>query len=77
MIPEVMYQDTRALSVNTRALDNIWNEPTDFESKTDELTLAANALDRASETGDETATSKAIVRIEMACSACHDVYRSH
>jgi cytochrome c556 len=75
MIPEVMHQDTRAISLNTRALENIWNEPADFESKTDELTLAANALDLASETGDEAATLKAIVRINRSCTACHDVYR--
>jgi cytochrome c556 len=75
MIPEVMHQDTRAISLDTRALENIWNEPADFQSKTEELTLAANALDHASETGDEAATLKAIVRIDMTCTACHDVYR--
>ncbi len=75
MIPEVMYQDTRALSVNTRALDDIWNQMPDFDSKAEELTLAANALDRASEAGDAAATMTAIVRIEMSCTACHDVYR--
>ena len=77
MIPEVMHQDTRALSVNTRALDKLWNEPADFESKSDDLTLAADALDRASEARDEVATSRAIVRIQMTCTACHDIYRQH
>jgi cytochrome c556 len=77
MIPEVFHQDTRALDTNTRALSIIWNEPADFGSKIDDLTLAADSLARAAASNDEVATVKAILRIENACSACHHVYRGN
>jgi cytochrome c556 len=77
LIPEVFQQDTRALDTNTRASSIIWNEPADFGSKIDDLTLAADSLARAAARNDEVATGKAISRIEIACTACHHIYRSN
>jgi cytochrome c556 len=75
LIPEVFQKDTRAFVVDTRALDIIWMQPENFESKSEELTLAADALDRAVASRDEGAALKAIDRIQTACRGCHDVYR--
>jgi cytochrome c556 len=75
LIPEVFRQDTRAFAVDTRALDNIWMQFENFESKSAELTLAANALDRAVASHDDGAALQAIDRIQTACRGCHDVYR--
>jgi cytochrome c556 len=77
MIPEVFQQDTRALDGRTHALSIIWNEPADFGSKVDDLTLAADSLAQAAASNDQVAAAKAIDRIENACSACHHVYRSN
>jgi cytochrome c556 len=75
LIPEVFRKDTRAFVVDTRALDIIWMQPENFESKSEELGLAADALDRAVASRDEGAVLKAIERIQMPCGTCHDVYR--
>jgi cytochrome c556 len=75
LILEVFGKDTRPFAVETRALDSIWMQPEDFEAKSVELTLAADALDRAVASNDDGAALKAIYRIQTACSGCHDVYR--
>jgi len=75
LIPEVFGKDTRGFPVDTRALDIIWMQPENFESKSEELGLAADALDGAVASRDEAAALKAIDRIQMACRDCHDVYR--
>jgi cytochrome c556 len=77
LIPDLFQQDTRALDTNTRASSIIWNEPADFGSKIDDLTLAADSLARAAASNDEAATGKALSRIENACTACHRVYRGN
>jgi cytochrome c556 len=77
LILEVFSKDTRPFAVESRALDIIWMEPEDFESKSGELTLAADALDRAVASNDDGAALKAIYRIQKACSGCHDVYRKN
>ena len=75
LIPEVFRQDTRPFAVNTRAEDGIWANYPDFQSKADDLTLAADALAAAAATSDDIAVHRAIGRIEVACTACHDLYR--
>ncbi|HEY6457911.1 MAG TPA: cytochrome c [Steroidobacteraceae bacterium] len=77
LIPEVFSKDTRPFAVDTRALDVIWMQPEDFASKSEELTLAADALHGAAASRDEGAALKAIDRIQMACRGCHDVYRKN
>jgi cytochrome c556 len=75
LIPEVFAQDTRPFELDTRALDSIWANGRDFESKADDLTLAADALAEAAASDDDDAARRAIGRIGVACTACHDVYR--
>lgn len=75
MIPDVFVSDTRALDVSSRAQDLIWTQPADFESKADALTAAADVLAETLTSGDEADTRKAITQVELACDACHDVYR--
>jgi cytochrome c556 len=77
LIPELFQQDTRPFIVDTHALDIIWMQFEDFESRSGQLTLAADALDRAVASRDEGAVLKAIQRIQMACRGCHDVYRKN
>jgi cytochrome c556 len=77
LIPEVFQQDTRPFVADTHALDSIWMQFEDFESRSEQLTLAADALDRAVASRDEGAALMAIQRIQMACSGCHDVYRKN
>ena len=75
LILEVFSKDTRPFAVETRALDSIWMQPENFEAKSEDLTLAADALDRAVASNDANAVLKAIERIQLACSGCHDVFR--
>ncbi|HEY4342044.1 MAG TPA: cytochrome c [Steroidobacteraceae bacterium] len=75
LIPEVFRANTQGFELNTRALDRIWAQPGEFESRQAALTLAATELDRAIADNDQAATLAAIGRVEMACNACHDGYR--
>ena len=75
LILEVFSKDTRPFAVETRALDSIWMQPENFAAKSEELTLAADAAARAVASRDDDAALKAIERIQMACSGCHDVFR--
>ncbi|MGC1456775.1 MAG: cytochrome c [Steroidobacteraceae bacterium] len=75
LIPEVFLKDTRPFVSHTRALDVIWTDYPDFESKADELTLAAEVLGSAAKSEDDDATRKAIANVAAACTACHDVFR--
>jgi cytochrome c556 len=75
LIPEVFRADTRPFESNTRALDSIWANPQDFASKAYDLTLAANALTEAAASDDVNAARRAIGRVGVACTACHDVFR--
>ncbi len=76
LIPEVFRQDTRPFAVTTRAAEGIWTDFPDFQSKADDLALASAAVAAAAATSDDIAVHRAIGRIEEACTACHDVYRS-
>jgi cytochrome c556 len=75
LIPEVFRANTQGFELNTRALDRIWAQPGDFESRQAALTLAVTELDRAIADNDQSAIFAAIGRVEMACNACHDGYR--
>jgi cytochrome c556 len=75
LITEVFRKDTRPFALTTRALDTIWTDPKDFESKADALNLAAAALATAAATDDDVAVRRAIIGVGAACTACHNVYR--
>jgi cytochrome c556 len=77
IIPDVFRQDTRGFDVNSRAQDSIWTQQEGFDSKAEELTFAADLLGEAIASHDEAGTLKAIGQVELACQACHDVYRKN
>jgi cytochrome c556 len=77
IIPDVFRQDTRGFDVNSRAQDRIWTQQESFDSKAEELTVAADMLAEAIASHDEAGTLKAIGQVELACQACHDVFRKN
>jgi cytochrome c556 len=75
MIPDVFSTDTRTFDISTGAQDLIWTQPAGFAAKTDALTAALDMLAQGLAGADEDGTRKAIHQVELACNACHDVYR--
>jgi cytochrome c556 len=77
MLPELFQRDTREFkSINTAALDGIWNSQADFKSKAEALQTAAGKLAAAAKGGDATAMAAAGREIGGACGACHDAFRA-
>lgn len=76
MIPEVFQTDTHTFGINTRAVEGIWRNPQQFAAMAGDLTLATDALASAAASNDEIAAARAMIRVEMACTACHDVFRA-
>lgn len=60
----------------TRAKPEIWENKADFESKMQDLTDAAKALQSAAATGDKKAIAGQIAATGKTCKACHDEYKS-
>lgn len=58
------------------ALDAIWENPEDFQSKLDAFKEAAQALKAAAESGDAGEIGMAFRGIGQACKGCHDNYRA-
>ncbi len=77
MIPELFRDDTSASDVKTRALETIWQQPADFASKAEALSLAADELGAAVATHDQAAVLEAIRRVGKSCTGCHDLYRKN
>jgi cytochrome c556 len=76
MIPDVFKTDTHTFTLKTRALEGIWTNKADFDSKARDLQQAAAALEMAAMSGDKAETMKAAVAVGKACGACHDQYRA-
>jgi cytochrome c556 len=77
MLPELFERDTREFkSIQTAALDGIWNSQADFKTKADALVAAAGKLAAAAKAGDSAATSAAAGEVGRTCGACHDAYRA-
>lgn len=77
MIPELFERDTREFkTLNTVALDGIWNSQADFKTKSDALASAAGKVAAAAKTGDRAATTAAAGEIGRACGSCHDAFRA-
>lgn len=76
MIADYMALDTRKFDIETEALDEIWEEPEDFASKIDALTLAAQKLQVVAKEGDESKFRKAIGAVGKSCGGCHDDYKA-
>jgi len=74
MIPDVFRRDTRGFDLETEALDDIWDNTDDFESKA--ATAAERAKDLAAAVADgQGAAMKAFGELGASCKACHDNYR--
>lgn len=74
MIPDVFRKDTRESGLETEALDEIWDNMGDFQTKTDTATERALALAAATADGQE-AAMKAFGALGAGCKGCHDDYR--
>jgi len=77
MLPDLFTRDTREFkTINTAALDGIWNSQADFKSKAEALGKAAGNLAAAAKGGDAAAMAAAGREIGSACGACHDAFRA-
>jgi cytochrome c556 len=64
--------DSGAADGKTNALDAIWTDMADFETKLANLQIAAAALANAADT---TAVGAGMRALGSACQACHETYR--
>jgi cytochrome c556 len=76
MIPDVFKFDTRKFMVNTKARDDIWASPADFQMKADALNMAAQELEMVAASGDAATIKPAIIKVGKACGSCHDQFRN-
>lgn len=60
----------------TRAKPEIWENTADFESKLEDMRVAARALEAAVNSGDREQVGKAVGDAGGTCKACHDDYKS-
>lgn len=61
----------------TRAEPEIWQNKADFQSKLDDMSKAADALQVVANAGtDRKAISEAVGAVGKTCKACHDEYKS-
>ena len=76
MIPEVLAYDTSAYdNIDTTALDIIWENQGDIETKTQALIDNANAFADAAATGNFGQAMGAFRAFGGSCGNCHDEYR--
>ena len=76
MIPEVLAQDTSDFDdIETTALDSIWDNMGDIETKSQALADNANAFADAASTGDFGQAMGAFRAFGGSCGNCHDTYR--
>lgn len=76
IIPDVFALDTRSFKVQTKARENIWTSPADFDARAKQLLDAATGLETAAKAGDKDATMKAAVAVAKSCDDCHDQFRN-
>ncbi len=74
-IPDVFMHDTREFDVETEALDVIWEDKAEFESKAMALMNNANAFADQAATGERGATLGAFRALGGSCGDCHDSFR--
>lgn len=74
MIPDGFVANTKGADVETEALDHIWDNIEDFNSKAAAMGEKATALAAAGGEGLD-ATRQAFGAMGQACKACHDEYR--
>ena len=76
MIADYTRTDTSTHKVKTEALDKIWQQPTDFAKRIENLTLASANLQKAALNGNEGAIKKAIGGVGKTCGGCHDDFKA-
>ncbi len=76
MIPEVLSVDTSEFdSIETTALDSIWDNQDDIAAKAQALIDNANAFADAAATGERSNALRAFQAFGSTCGNCHDEYR--
>lgn len=75
MIDDYTSVDTRKFDVKTEALDKVWEDRADFDSKIQALLKASSTLAQTAKSGDANAIKSAIGGIGKSCKGCHDVYK--
>jgi cytochrome c556 len=75
MITDYSRTDTSKFSVDTEALDKIWQEPALFNSDTDKLTQASQKLIIAAQSKDSATIKKTIGAVGKSCGGCHDNFK--
>jgi len=75
MIPDVLAHDTRGFDIETEALDLIWDNMDDIETKAQTLIDNANAFADVAAGGEMAATLGAFRALGGSCGNCHDTYR--
>ncbi len=74
MIDDVFKSDTSAFDLETGALDDIWEDGSEFGAKAQNLAAKAAALAAAAQAGED-AFPGAFRATGGACKSCHDDYR--
>ena len=74
-IPDLFVHDTREFDVETEALDVIWEDSGEFETKAMALMSNANAFADAAATGDRGQALGAFRALGGSCGDCHDTFR--
>lgn len=75
MIADYTRTDTSKFSVDTEALDKIWQEKDLFSEKISDLNKSSAHLMAVAKTGNESAIKKAIGGVGKTCGGCHDVFK--
>jgi len=61
---------------DTRAMEEIWQNPAGFQARLDKHTQDTAELLQAIESGDNALAKKALSKVGKSCTGCHTLYRS-
>lgn len=76
MMDDYFAVDTRKFDVDTEALPEVWETYSDFQSKINDLTTAAQELNKAAMAGEEGQFKAKIGAVLKSCKGCHDKYKA-
>lgn len=76
MMEDYFRLDTRKFDLETDALDKIWDNKEDFNSKINDLIVAAQNLQAVAKSGDQSKFAQAIGGVGRTCKGCHDEYKA-
>lgn len=75
MMPDYFAIDTSSYKVPSDAKDIVWEQHDDFNSKINDLVMAARNLQVVAADGDESKFRGAIGQVGRSCKGCHDKYK--